>query len=34
MAEGSVRSLGNFVVQLDHFWTAGRYFNKLYFINV
>ena len=24
----------NFVVQLDNFWTAGRYFNKLYFINV
>ena len=24
----------NFVVQLDNSWTAGRYFNKLYFINV
>ena len=24
----------NFVVQLDNFWTAGRYFNKLYFIIV
>ena len=24
----------NFIVQLDNFWTAGRYFNKLYFINV
>ena len=26
--------VANFVVQLDNFWTAGRYFNKLYFINV
>ena len=33
MAEGSV-FVANFVVQLDNFWTAGRYFNKLYFINV
>ena len=24
----------SFVLQLDNFWTAGRYFNKLYFINV
>ena len=34
MAEGSVRSY-NFVVQLDNFWTAGRYFHiRLYSINV
>ena len=26
--------VANFVVQLDNFWTAGRYFKKLYFINV
>ena len=26
--------VANFVVQLDNFWTAGRYFNKPYFINV
>ena len=26
--------VANFVVQLENFWTAGRYFNKLYFINV
>ena len=26
--------VANFIVQLDNFWTAGRYFNKLYFINV
>ena len=26
--------VANFVVQLDNFWTAGRYFNKLCFINV
>ena len=26
--------VANFVVQLDNFWTAGRYFNKLYFMNV
>ena len=26
--------VANFEVQLDNFWTAGRYFNKLYFINV
>ena len=26
--------VANFVVQLDNFWTAGRHFNKLYFINV
>ena len=25
--------VANFVVQLDNFWTAGKYFNKLYFIN-
>ena len=26
--------VANFVVQLDYFWTARRYFNKLYFIDV
>ena len=26
--------VANSVVQLENFWTAGRYFNKLYFINV
>ena len=26
--------VANFVVQLDNFWTAERYFNKLYFITV
>ena len=26
--------VANFVVQLDNFWTARRYFKKLYFINV
>ena len=26
--------VANFVVQLDNFWTDGRYFNKLYYINV
>ena len=25
--------VANFVVQLDNIWTAGRYFNKLSFIN-
>ena len=25
--------VANFVVQLDNFWTAGGYFNELYFIN-
>ena len=26
--------VANFVVQLDNFWAAEKYFNKLYFINV